>query len=188
MRRDMREAAGGEAVATKSRKDALPDPIQFILQDHDRQVETCSRLEELISASETEPVADWAASLVSSLDRDLPLHVKDEELDLFPRLKSRRPPESNLGDILDQLITEHQTDEGLADLVIEDLRAIAEGALPEYPVRFQLNVRAFCEMQRRHLNWENRVVLPLAQRLLTEEDKQDLARRMIARRSSSGLT
>ena len=114
--------------------------------------------------------------------------MKDEELDLFPRLKSRRPPESNLGDILDQLITEHQTDEGLADLVIEDLRAIAEGALPEYPVRFQLNVRAFCEMQRRHLNWENRVVLPLAQRLLTEEDKQDLARRMIARRSSSGLT
>jgi hemerythrin-like domain-containing protein len=43
-------------------------------------------------------------------------------------------------------------------------------------------------MQRRHLNWENRVVLPLAQRLLTEEDKQDLARRMIARRSSSEPT
>ena len=40
MQQDMREAAGGEAVATKSRNDALPDPIQFILQDHDRQVET----------------------------------------------------------------------------------------------------------------------------------------------------
>jgi len=46
-----------------------------------------------------------------------------------------------------------------------------------------MNVRAFCEMQRRHLNWENRVVLPLAQTLLTEEDKQDLAQRMVARRS-----
>jgi hemerythrin-like domain-containing protein len=163
----------------------LPDPIQFILQDHDRQVENCSRLEQLVSASETEPTSEWAASLLSFLSNDLPLHVDDEELDLFPRLSSRRPPDSNLADILDQLVTEHETDKGLADLVIKGLRAIAEGEPPEHPFRFQMNVRAFCEMQRRHLNWENRVVVPLAQTLLTEEDKQDLAQRMVARRSGS---
>jgi hemerythrin-like domain-containing protein len=180
----MRKSPGVEASPTGSRKEPLLDPIQFILQDHDRQLEICSGLEKLISASEAEPIAEWAVSLLSFLTRDLPLHVKDEELDLFPRLTSRRPPESNLGDILDQLVTEHETDKGLADLVIKDLRAIAEGGPPEYPIRFQMNVRAFCEMQRRHLNWENRVVLPLALTLLTEEDKQDLAHRMAARRSS----
>ncbi len=186
MQQDTCEAAGVEVSPTGARSDPLPDPIQFIRQDHERQVENCGRLEELVSASETEPVAEWAASLLSYLSRDLPLHVKDEELDLFPRLNSRRPPGSNLGDILEQLVAEHQTDEGLADLVIKDLRTIAEGAPPEYPLRFQLNVRAFCEMQRRHLNWENRVVLPLARTLLTEEDKRDLARCMVARRSGSG--
>jgi len=180
----MYKSAGLEAPPAESRKEPSPDPIQFILQDHDRQLEICSGLETLISASEAEPIAEWAVSLLCFLTRDLPRHVKDEELDLFPRLNARRPPESNLGDILDQLVAEHETDRGLADLVIEDLRAIAEGRPPEYPIRFQMNVRAFCEMQRRHLNWENRVVLPLARTLLTEEDKQDLAQRMVARQSS----
>jgi hypothetical protein len=104
----MRKSPGVEASPTGSRKEPLLDPIQFILQDHDRQLEICSGLEKLISASEAEPIAEWAVSLLSFLTRDLPLHVKDEELDLFPRLTSRRPPESNLGDILDQLVTEHR--------------------------------------------------------------------------------
>lgn len=89
----------------------------------------------------------------------------------------------NLGDILGQLVTEHETDKGLADLIIKGLRAIASGGIPESPIRFQLNVRTFCEMQRRHLNWENRVVLPLAQTQPTVEDKGDLAHRMVSRRS-----
>ena len=188
MQGDRRRNAEAEAAHPGSGNDTLPDPIQFIQQDHDRQVETCNRLEQLVSASETEPTSEWAASLLSFLSKDLPLHVEDEELDLFPRLNSRRPPDSNLGDILDQLVTEHESDKGLADLVITGLHSIAEGAAPEYPLRFQMNVRAFCEMQRRHLNWENRVVLPLAKTLLTKEDKQDLAKRMIARRSGPAPT
>jgi hypothetical protein len=80
----MSKSAGVNASPTESRKEPLPDPIQFILQDHDRQVEMCSRLEKLISASEAEPIAEWAVSLLSFLTGDLPLHVTDEELDLFP--------------------------------------------------------------------------------------------------------
>ena len=162
-----------------------PDPIGFITWDHERQLEICSGLEKLVSAQPAEPAAEWAVSLHSFLTEDLPLHVQDEELDLFPKLISRQPPASNLGEILEQLIAEHEVDEGLADLVIRDLARVATGASPEHPLRFQMNVRAFCEMQRRHLNWENRVVLPLAQSLLTEGDMQDLAHRMAKRRSKS---
>ncbi len=71
------------------------------------------------------------------------------------------------------------------DLVIRDLEAVAKGASPEHPLRFQMNVRAFCEMQRRHLNWDIRVVLPLARTLLTGNDKQDLAHRIAARRNKA---
>lgn len=181
----MRKTLGVDASPSDSRKQPLPDPIQSIVQDHDRQLEICSGLENLISAQSAEPVAEWAISLHSFLTEELPLHVQDEELDLFPKLISRRPPASNLGEILEQLASEHEVDEGLADLVIKDLDAVAKGKSPEHPLRFQMNVRAFCEMQRRHLNWENRVVLPLAQTLLTEGDKQELARRMAARRSNA---
>ena len=181
----MFKIAGLKEPSKGAKEKSLPDPIQVILQDHDRQLEICDGLEDLVSASEAEPVAERAGSLLSFLSRDLPRHVKDEELDLFPRLKMRRPPGNNLGDILDQLVTEHETDNGLADLVVRDLRTIAEGASLEHPLRFQMNVRAFCEMQRRHLNWENRVLLPLARTLLTEDDKQDLAQRMADRRRST---
>jgi hemerythrin-like domain-containing protein len=174
-----------EMAPTGHLKEPAPDPIQFILQDHDRQLELCTRLEELVSASEAEPIAEWGAVLLSFLTRNLPLHVNDEELDLFPRLKLRRPSDSSLDNILDQLVTEHETDTGLAGLVIKDLRAIADGRSSEYPELFRMRVRAYCEMQRRHLNWENRVVLPLAETLLTDADRRELARRMIARRNNA---
>ncbi len=182
----MRKTAGNTHLSAGSGNGSLPDPVEFILQDHDRQLEVCSSLEALVSASKAEPVADWAATILDFLTNDLPLHIEDEELDLFPKLGSRHSPESNLRDILDQLILEHESDNGLADLIVKDLRAIADGGSPADPARFQWNVGAFCAMQRRHLNWENRMVLPLADSLLTKEDKRDLARRMVARRSASG--
>jgi len=181
----MPKTADSRAVSTGPLMSPAPDPIGFVSWDHERQLEVCSGLEKLVSASPAEPVAEWAVSLLSFLTEDLPLHVQDEELDLFPKLISRRPPAGNLGEILEQLISEHEVDEGLADLVVRDLKAVARGGSPEHPLRFQMNVRAFCEMQRRHLSWENNVVLPLAQTLLTEGDKQDLAQRMAARRNNA---
>ena len=177
------KTAEADSARPRSRTESMSDPIQFILQDHDRQLEICSGLEKLVSASETEPVGDWAATLLFFLTRDLPRHVLDEEQDLFPCLRARQPSESYLDDILDQLTIEHEADKELVELVIKGLRAIAEGTDPEHPTRFQWNVRAFCEMQRRHLNWENHVVLPMAEKLLTADDRQALARRMIARRN-----
>ena len=182
--RSMGKSADDVKDPTGSRAEAPVDPLDFILQDHERQLEICNGLEVLVSASEAEPLTECAATLLSFLTEDLALHVCDEEQDLFPMLNSRRPPGSNLGDILDQLVMEHETDQGLADLVIEDLRAIAADSSPEHPIRFEMNVRAFCEMQRRHLNWENRIVIPLAETLLSEADKQKLAQRMAARRRS----
>ena len=163
--------------------DPLRDPIAFIRHEHDRQFELCSALEDLVGALELEPVAEWAASFLDFLSRDLPLHIDDEELSLFPILAARHGSESELGVILEQLASEHDTDRGLADLIVEDLEVIAKGESPSQPARFFMNVRAFCETQRRHLNWENRIVIPWAETLLTEADKVDLGRKMAARRS-----
>ena len=136
-----------------------PDPIGFISWDHERQLEICSGLEKLVSAQPAEPAAEWAVSLHSFLTEDLPLHVQDEELDLFPKLISRQPPASNLGEILEQLIAEHEVDEGLADLVIRDLARVATGASPGPGMGTHASLNSalwwrICHKRLRH--WETR--------------------------------
>lgn len=142
----------------------LPDPIRFILDEHDRQLAICDGLDTLISVMSLEPVADRVGALLHFLTTDLPLHIEDEELDLFPMLRSRCGAQGETGEILDQLATEHEEDRELANLIAADLKALHEGRAPNHPTLFHSNARAFCELQRRHLLWENRLVLPLAER------------------------
>jgi hemerythrin-like domain-containing protein len=49
-------------------------------------------------------------------------------------------------------------------------------------VRLVNNVREFSETQRRHVTWEDRVLLPLARQRLTPEDLAEIGRSMAARR------
>jgi hemerythrin-like domain-containing protein len=147
------------------------DPIEFILEEHDRQLEVCVRLEDLVSASDSDPKAHWAASLLEYLTKDLPIHIEDEERDLFPLLASRQEHDQDLPVILDQLMSEHELDRGLIEPIVEDLRHIAEGSVLVDSGRFCMYVRTFTVAMRRHLNWENRVVLPLARRVLSKEDR-----------------
>lgn len=164
--------------------DPSQDPIEFILEEHDRQLEICGRLESLITASDSEPSAQWAASSLEYLSEDLPVHIEDEERDLFPMLAARREHDQDLPVILDQLVSEHELDRGLVEPIMEDLRHIAEGRILTDSRRFCMYVRTFTEAMRRHLNWENRVVLPLARRVLSEEDRAHLRDRIAGRRRS----
>jgi hemerythrin-like domain-containing protein len=162
--------------------ETLQDPIAFILEEHDRQFEICAHLETLVSASESEPSARWAASLLEFLTKDLPVHIEDEERDLFPMLAARQGDNQDLPVILDQLVLEHELDRGLVEPIVDDLRDVAEGRVLADPTRFDMYVRTFTEAMRRHINWENRVVLPLARRLLSEEDRAHLGGRITDRR------
>ena len=160
------------------------DPIEFILEEHDRQLEVCVRLEDLVSASDSGPKVRWASSLLEYLTKDLPIHIEDEERDLFPLLASRQEHDQDLPVILDQLISEHELDRGLVEPIVEGLRHIAEGGDLADSGRFCMYVQTFTEAMRRHLNWENRVVLPLARRVLSEEDRALLRDGIADRRRS----
>jgi hemerythrin-like domain-containing protein len=158
------------------------DPIEFILEEHDRQLEVCALLEDLLATPDSQLQPQSALPLLEYLTKDLPTHIEDEEQDLFPLLASRQVGDPNLPVILDQLVLEHELDLGLVEPIVDDLRNIAEGRTSADARRFYANVRTFTQATRRHLNWENRVVLPLAQRVLGEEDRSHLASRMAARR------
>jgi hemerythrin-like domain-containing protein len=160
----------------------LTNPIDIILQDHNGQLDICDKLEDLASRVGIEPLAEMASEVLSYLTRDLKVHIEDEESDLFPQLASRASANAELVEVLDQLVSEHEADMELAARVIEGLNTLADGSALANPTRFFMDVCAFCANQRRHLSWENRIVLPLAERLLSEDQKETISRSMAARR------
>ncbi|MBT6984731.1 MAG: hypothetical protein HN956_10320 [Rhodospirillaceae bacterium] len=48
---------------------------------------------------------------------------------------------------------------------------------------FETSVARFVNTQRRHIIWENNIVLPLARRYLEAKDMESIGRGMAARRS-----
>ena len=75
-----------EIGAREPRPEDFLSPINFILAEHYRQRLLCEGLTKLTENMELAPVAALAAQLQRFLDRDLRLHLEDEEQDLFPLL------------------------------------------------------------------------------------------------------
>ncbi len=162
---------------------AFLDPLKFIRDDHFRQLRMCNLLDSFTYHLEVEPIQELASALLQFIQHDLPLHTADEEADLFPALRRRCRPEDGLEEVLRQLSREHELDKDLADFVVADLGALAQGLRRSNPTRLLMNVREFAEFQKRHLSWEDRVVLPLARQRLTQDDLAAMGRAIAERRS-----
>ena len=171
----------GAAAALNS----IAEPIAFMRQEHDRQCQICDQLEDLFNNEDKAFRLASAESIRAFLLNDLSHHIEDEELDLFPLLVQRCKSHESLEDILSQLASEHELDKEFISMILLELDAVIEQGAAENPMRFLMNARAFAETQRRHLYWENRVVLPLAERHLTEQDKMMMSRNMLARRAKA---
>jgi hypothetical protein len=160
-------------------------PLEFVLAEHQRQCRVGDWLQGFVDDAEASLATVQATSLLGYLTEDLPAHTLDEELDLFPMLLRRCRPEDRVPEVLAQLSWEHKLDKDLVDFVVADLRRLADGFSLANPTRFLSNLPGFVETQRRHLEWENRVVLPLAQKRLSAEDLEQMGCNMAARRGLS---
>ena len=161
----------------------LLEPIEYMFADHCRQAEMCRVLERLAAGSFVAlPSPEAAAAILQCLTDDVALHIEDEEVDLFPRLRVRAAPTDHVADILALMDREHHRDQLLADEVGEALACIAKGEPPENLDAFRSAAERLAEMHTSHLNWENVVVLPLARKCLTKDDHDAMARTMAARR------
>jgi iron-sulfur cluster repair protein YtfE (RIC family) len=162
--------------------DGFLRPLDVILLEHTRQHEISRWL--LVRADDRQlaPLREPGQALLAFLTRDLLLHHKDEEEDLFPLLKTRCEPEDDIEGILTELNRDHATERFLVRDIAVDLRAIIEGKKPEAAARFFESLYIFAEGQQRHLWWENKMVLPLASSRLTHQDIEALGRNMAARR------
>jgi hemerythrin-like domain-containing protein len=175
-------ASGSSAPAQR-----IVDPIEFLYAQHDRQLVICAALDRLANAPDGEDATETAQLVLDYAATEMPLHLADEEKDLFPRLIERCDPEDALDNIVDQLEHEHETDSALYHRLEHGLKAIARGAPLAHPEVFCSDAQSFSMLQRRHLNWENGTVLPLARQKLTPEDLAEMRDAMSARRHGTEL-
>lgn len=159
----------------------IDDPLNWIFADHFRQRQVCAILDHLVSSTDVLPEAIAAAS--AYLKIDMPLHVQDEEEDLFPLIRKRCVPEDEIEGVLSRLARDHEQDK---DQAVET-SAILDAALQAgYPIsrdgQSASRIKAFARHQRDHLIMENAVLLPIARLRLKPEDLQELSRAMAARR------
>ena len=134
---------------------------------------------------EADNIRHDATFILKYLEEDLPLHITDEEEDLFPLLERRSLPDDGLDHMLAVLREEHEADEGYRRRLLEPLRSIAKGLMPSNRQVFVHEARTFGVLQRRHLAWENGTILPLARKRLNKHDLAELGRKMAARRGLS---
>ncbi|NNE22500.1 MAG: hemerythrin domain-containing protein [Rhizobiales bacterium] len=162
----------------------ISSPIDALELTHSQHAELCNILEQIADSLPDEVEPPKCRQARDCLLWEVPLHHKDEEEGLFPLLEKRALPEDNIVEHLAQLSLEHATDESFADELSEHLEHLSNGEKPLNPNMLGYMLRGFFESYRRHLHWENSVLLPLARKRLTPTDLKTLRDVMIDNRQT----
>ena len=176
-------AAGADRIEPTDLR-LLSAPIDFLIAEHYRQRGVLALLDRLVH-DQVRRWDDVAGAILAYLRRDLVWHVEDEERDLFPILLRRAKRTDSIEAAFKVLSAEHQGDELLADAVEAGLAHAIKDKAARSDSTFVAAARSFTENQRRHLAWENALILPLARKRLSAADQRRLAIRMAKRRQVS---
>lgn len=164
---------------TDSRKTAgigckTPDPIGIIAEEHALQRELCDLLEAIADGLPHSFDKALAVIAVSILEGSVPRHMRLEEEALFPVLRERLASDHPLHAALSCLEEEHERDGAtLVELTDALKTATADGVVGNADMLGYV-LRGYFDSQRRHIAWEDRVVLPVARQVLTPDDLSTL--------------
>lgn len=161
---------------------AFRDPIAVLEADHAQVLALCDVLDRLQRNPRHGADPAEVAAVHNYLQDHLSSHIADEEEDLFPLLRGTAAAGDDIDRILGLLHAEHETDRRLNHDLCGDLERLVGGRAFTDPARFLMTLTIFAETQRRHLAWENTVVLARARKHLKDADRVELGRRMAQRR------
>jgi len=157
------------------------EPLNWLFAEHYRHRQLCQLIERVGVA--TVLLDEEAREILAFLRHDMPLHVIDEEDDLFPLLRRRCQPTDELDAVLGALSAEHRDDLQQARAVVTALeQALGGGGAPGFDRETRRLFTDFAQHERRHIAVENAVVLPIARLRLTAADLRSLSVRLAARR------
>lgn len=159
----------------------LHEPLDWLFAEHFRHRQLCDLIDRVARAPTV--LVEEIEEILAFLRFELPLHVIDEEEDLFPLLRRRCLPEDEVDKALGVLSAEHKVD----ILHAARLRTFLETALerrraPGQDPDARRAMTVFADNERRHIALENAVILPIARRRLQPRDLRDLSLRLAARR------
>jgi hemerythrin-like domain-containing protein len=160
------------------------NPLDAIVAAHAQQLVLCDLLERIADDLPFNADAEVAAVVRAYLQTEMQFHVRDEEEGLFPLLRQYPGEDSSFGESLDQFSTEHRSDARFCEEVVEILDVIVHGDELENPDMAGYLLRGFFETQRRHIKWENKLVLPQARKCLSEQDLDRLRKVMTESRQA----
>lgn len=151
------------------------EPLDRILAEHAVQLELCDALEHIADGLPNRFERKLLREVINVLAHGMAGHFAFEENGLFPLLRRRAVGDASLVAALEQLEVEHGRDVDLCGELAEELRLYLLREQARNPEMLAFMLRGFFEGQRRHIEWENTVVLPAARRLLTVHDLDALA-------------
>ena len=167
------------ARGATAKSGGIDHPLDFIAEDHMREREVCALIDRLVALVPISP-AD-REKIVVFLQEQLPHHLEDEEIDLFPMMLERCEPEDEIGKVIDRLTSDHEHAHADAPAIIAQIQSDVAELSSEACTR----MADFARHSRRHLVVENAIILPIARARLTEEDLRIMKRHMLERRGLS---
>ena len=158
-------------------------PLDMLRACHGRILEQCNTLHKLLQhlpAHGADLQAQQAAkAILRYFDTAGQFHHQDEEVDLFPLLLATTQTESTT--LIQQLLKEHQMMNKAWRALRAQLSEIAAGNTASLE---KIVVEHFSAAYERHIKLENEQLLPLAARLLSEQQLNQLGESMANRRKT----
>lgn len=163
------------------------DPVDYLHADHARQRTVLNVLDAFVdSMLPAGELSDaWKANLQrirAYLDDCYPLHIEDEEQDLFPALRSHASEVGVDARLLRRLTRDHHDGTDLLLRLVADLRDIESGEQGRGAIEVLRTALRFIETQRCRLSLADDILLPLAAKLLATDELERIGHRMATRR------
>jgi len=163
--------------------DTLPgfdDPIALLRACHEKMLAHCDLLDALVAQARSGELDDAARRAAQDITRyfsgSAPLHHRDEEQDLFPRINRQS---LRIAELVHNLKREHQELDTLWEMLAPELRRIPGDGFSD---GFLEAAGRFCELSRQHIKRENMELLPLLASSLSQQELGYIGEAMAQRR------
>ncbi|PTM42884.1 hemerythrin domain-containing protein [Bosea sp. 124] len=174
------QAGTGKTFAEPVPATLLDAPLEYILVDHFRQRSLCAAMRRFAQQGRVDRAE--VDAVVAYLRRDLGLHHRDEEEDLFPLLLRRALPEDDLAGALARLAEDHRQSRVMVEAIIEMLVARPGEDSVKLGRAGRKLLLDYAASEHHHLAAENGIVLAIARIRLTRGDLRTMSRSMRDRR------
>lgn len=164
----------------------VDDGLRLLLSFHGEIRASIDQLSALASGDEREP-HEAARTLVDFFKGPLVWHDLDEETSLLPRLRRLDQKPHDLDEMLAACTHDHESLETYIERLMPHLDAVAKGRDEVDRGLLLAASRDLHIMLLAHLTLEEQTVFPLAARLLTRDDRSDIAREVMERREDRAL-